>query len=69
MYRMGEAFPGTAFLRIGTVDDFSLMEGALKPGNEQFIKDRVGWLKGVEGVKKWSGLMEDSERLDVESHL
>jgi hypothetical protein len=49
MYRVGERFPGTKILRIGTVDDFSLHETRLKPALELFIKDRVGWFGGVQG--------------------
>ena len=39
-------------MRIGTVDDFSLHETKLKPRVEQFTKDRVNWLHGVEGAKQ-----------------
>lgn len=46
---------GGNFLRIGTVDDFSLHEGLLKPQIEQFTKDRVGWVKGAEGVEQYEG--------------
>ena len=42
-------------MRIGTIDDFHLHETKLKPGVEQFTKDRVGWLPGLEGVKKVEG--------------
>jgi len=52
MYRIGEAFPGQSILRIGTVDDFSLMEGALKPKWEIFTKERENWLGEVVGAKK-----------------
>ncbi len=52
MYRVGAAFPGKSILRIGTVDDFTLHETKLKPQVEQFVKDRVGWLSGVEGARK-----------------
>ncbi|KAI5475543.1 serine/threonine protein phosphatase [Pseudohyphozyma bogoriensis] len=52
MYRIGEGFPGLNILRVGTVDDFSLHETVLKPRVEQFIKDRVGWLKDVEVVEE-----------------
>lgn len=58
MYRVGEAFPGVSFLRIGTVDDFSLHETKLRPQVEQFTKDRVGWLKEVEGVEHFEGMGE-----------
>ncbi|KAK9311460.1 Mss4-like protein [Lipomyces starkeyi] len=55
MYRVGSAFPGQSILRIGTVDDFHLHETKLRPRVEQFTKDRVGWLCGVEGVKQVEG--------------
>ena len=55
MYRVGEAFPGSSILRIGTVDDFSLHESRLKPRIEQFTKDRVGWLCAVQGVEQADG--------------
>jgi len=55
MYRVGSGFPGKRILRIGTVDDFNLMETVLRPRVEQFVKDRVGWLKGAEGVRQVDG--------------
>lgn len=55
MYRVGSAFPGKSILRIGTVDDFHLHETKLRPRVEQFTKDRVGWLNGVEGAKQVEG--------------
>ena len=59
MYRVGSAFPGQSILRIGTVDDFTLHETKLRPRVEQFIKDRVAWCKGldgVEGVERFEGM-------------
>lgn len=55
MYRVGERFPGTSILRIGTIDDFRLMEMKLRPRVEQFVEGRVGWLGGAEGVKQVEG--------------
>lgn len=55
MYRVGAAFPDQSILRIGTVDDFHLHETKLRPREEQFTKDRVGWLCGVERVKQIEG--------------
>jgi len=52
MYRIGDIFPGQSILRIGTVDDFSLMEGALKPRVESFVKDRQSWLTEVAGTEQ-----------------
>jgi hypothetical protein len=57
MYRVGEAFPGMSILRIGTVDDFSLHETKLKPQIEQYTKDRVAWLTGVDGARKADGML------------
>lgn len=57
MYRVPEAFPGKSILRIGMIDDFSLMETMLKPQREQFLISRVEWLKDIEGARK-------SDRLD-----
>ncbi|KAH7371144.1 Mss4-like protein [Pyrenochaeta sp. MPI-SDFR-AT-0127] len=59
MYRVGAAFPGCSILRLGTVDDFNLVEKQLKPQREQFIKDRVNWFTGVVGeeVKQFEGML------------
>ncbi|CEJ83134.1 hypothetical protein VHEMI03158 [[Torrubiella] hemipterigena] len=58
MYRKGAAYPGVNFLRIGTVDDFNLHETKLKPQTELFVKDRVGWIAGVniEGIPQVAGM-------------
>jgi hypothetical protein len=61
MNRVGEAYPGQNFLRIGTVDDFRLHETVLKPQNEVFIKYRNNYLPGlshVEGIKSYQGFFE-----------
>jgi hypothetical protein len=55
LYRRGTGFPNMTIMRVGTIDDFSLMETKLKPRVEQFTKDRVSWLKGAEGVKQVEG--------------
>lgn len=55
MYRVGDLFPGVSILRLGTVDDFSLFAGKLKPRTELFTKDRVSWFPGVEGAKQFEG--------------
>ncbi|KAL4893726.1 Mss4-like protein [Aspergillus ambiguus] len=52
MYRVGEAYPGSSILRLGTVDDFNLHETKLKPRVEQYTKDRVEWLCAADGVKQ-----------------
>ena len=58
MYRVGAAFPGVSFLRLGTVDDFSLHETKLRPTVEQFVKDRVSWVHGVDGIQKFDAMGE-----------
>ncbi|KAK2800431.1 hypothetical protein FQN51_006157 [Onygenales sp. PD_10] len=55
MYRVTAAHPDMSVLRIGTVDDFHLHETKLRPQVEQFVKDRVSWLKGIEGVEEVEG--------------
>ncbi|KAL4916482.1 Mss4-like protein [Aspergillus aurantiobrunneus] len=55
MYRVGEAYPGSSILRIGTVDDFNLHESKLKPRVEQYTKDRVEWLREADGVQQVQG--------------
>lgn len=46
-----------SILRIGTVDDFNLHATKLKPQLEQFTKQRVAWLAGVqiEGLPRYEG--------------
>ena len=53
MYRVGANFPGMSILRVGSVDDFSLMETKLRPTMEQFASRRVGWKKPTEGAKQF----------------
>ncbi|KAF2170715.1 hypothetical protein M409DRAFT_51707 [Zasmidium cellare ATCC 36951] len=55
MYRISSGFPDMYVLRLGTVDDFALHEGKLRPSVEQFTKDRVSWFHGGEGVKQYEG--------------
>ena len=55
MYRRGGGFPGMSILRLGTVDDFNLVETTLKPTIEQFTKDRAAWLHPAEGVQQVEG--------------
>ncbi|KAK7730068.1 hypothetical protein SLS57_001728 [Botryosphaeria dothidea] len=55
MYRVGARWPGTSILRIGTIDDFHLMETKLKPQVEQFVRQRADWLPGVKGVEQVQG--------------
>jgi hypothetical protein len=57
MYRVGAKFPGFSILRLGTVDNFNLVEGKMAPKVEQFVKDRAGWLDGVKGeVERSEGI-------------
>ncbi|PVH98776.1 hypothetical protein DM02DRAFT_719177 [Periconia macrospinosa] len=63
MYRVGSGFPEQSILRIGTVDDFSLMETKLRPRSEVFVDSRVSWVNGVEGASKRGGGREGAERL------
>lgn len=55
MYRVSSGFPGKSILRIGTVDDFHLHETRLRPRVEQFTKERVDWLHGIEGIRQVEG--------------
>lgn len=55
LYRVSSGFPGNSILRIGTIDDFRLMETKIKPTIEQFIGTRVAWRSGVEGAKEFEG--------------
>ncbi|OAL38743.1 hypothetical protein AYO20_01949 [Fonsecaea nubica] len=55
MYRISSGFPDKLVMRIGTVDDFHLHETKLKPRVEQYVKNRVSWLKGAEGVEQVEG--------------
>lgn len=45
-----------SILRIGTVDDFRLHETKLRPQREQFVENRVGWLKSVDDMKQVNGM-------------
>ena len=55
MYRRSSGYPGKSIMRIGTVDDFNLHETKLKPRIEQFVKSRVGWFTGGQGVEQIEG--------------
>lgn len=57
MYGVSSAFPNAPILRIGSVDDLCLQETKSKPQWEQFVKDRVGWIDGVDvyGIKRIEG--------------
>ena len=55
MYRVSSGMPGRSIPRIGTLDDFRLHETKFKPRVEQFTKDRVNWLCGLEGVRQVEG--------------
>lgn len=49
MMRTGSGFEGMAILRGGTVDDFTLVEGVLKPRLEEFVEYRIGWMGEIGG--------------------
>lgn len=55
MYRVSSGFPGLLITRIGTIDDFNLMETKVKPRLEQFTKDRVSWFTGGKDVPQFEG--------------
>ncbi|KAF2849776.1 hypothetical protein T440DRAFT_508580 [Plenodomus tracheiphilus IPT5] len=57
MYRTGPAAPNAFLCRLGTVDDFNLVEQNLAPQLEVYVKDRVSWCGGVQvqGVKQFDG--------------
>lgn len=52
MFRIGEKFEGVHIMRIGTVDAHDLHETKLRPTVELFSKDRVDWLKPIEGMEQ-----------------
>jgi len=52
MYRISEKNPGIHVMRLGTVDDLRLHETKLRPTVEIFSKDRVDWLKPIEGMNQ-----------------
>ncbi|KAL6856572.1 Mss4-like protein [Trichoderma novae-zelandiae] len=55
MYRRSALSPQKSFMRIGTVDDFTLHETKLRPQYEIFTSSRVNWWHGVEGAKTFPG--------------
>lgn len=65
LYRVSSGLPGKSILRLGTVDDFKLVENKLKPQVEQFIGTRASWLTPVDGVKQLEKMLtaEDMEGL------
>jgi hypothetical protein len=65
MYRAGERFPGLKILRTGTVDDFTLAEGKLRPQVEQFIETRVSWSKPIEGAAQVVGLHKPEDIVGI----
>ncbi|BFZ57880.1 hypothetical protein PYCC9005_004935 [Savitreella phatthalungensis] len=62
MYRIGAGFPGSAVLRVGTVDDFHLHETVLKPRLEQFCDDRATFLNPQTGVEQQPGNFFDARK-------
>lgn len=57
MYRVSTGYPGLRILRLGTVDDFRLVETKLRPQFELFVETRACWLQPVEGVKQFAGML------------
>ena len=55
MNRKSAGSPDQNFLRIGTVDDFTLQATVLKPKTEQFIGTRFPWVHGVDGARQVKG--------------
>lgn len=55
MYRQGSSYPGTYFLRVGTVDDHRLHDTVLRPEIEEYTADRVEWLSDIPGAKHVEG--------------
>lgn len=62
MYRKSSGFPGKLVMRIGTVDDFSLHEGVLRPRWEIFAEERCAWVKECEGARQFVGQPGKRER-------
>jgi hypothetical protein len=58
MWRQGAAFPGTKFMRVGTVDDLHLHETVLRPKKEYFVENRPNWWHGVANAKQIEGFFE-----------
>ncbi|KAK6985020.1 Mss4-like protein [Favolaschia claudopus] len=56
MYRASSGYKGLNFVRMGIVDDYRLHETKLKPRVEQFVEERVEWLRPVEGMKQVEGM-------------
>jgi hypothetical protein len=49
MNRTSSGYPGFSVLRLGTVDDETLMDvgGQLEPKREQYVENCVGWFAGL----------------------
>lgn len=61
MWRRSALTPHQSFMRIGTVDDFNLHETKLRPQIELFTDNRVSWVHGVDGAKKFPGPFKTSK--------
>ena len=62
MYRIREGREQERILRTGTVDDFSLHEGVLRPRWEIFAEERCAWVKECEGARQFVGQPGKRER-------
>jgi len=53
LYRVSSGWPGQSILRIGTIDDFHLIDTLIRPKIEQNKVHRAGWLSDitVDGAK------------------
>lgn len=69
LYRRGTNFPGMSILRIGTIDDFHLQETKLRPMVEQFVENRVSWLKSADGIQQIEGMMGKDDGKPTDRHI
>ncbi|KAF9871974.1 histidine acid [Colletotrichum karsti] len=67
LYRVSSGYPGLSILRLGTIDDFHLVEEKMRPQLEQFIETRVGWLQPVDGMAQVKGMMSKKDIKDIRS--
>ncbi|KAF4550032.1 Hypothetical protein D9617_19g103370 [Elsinoe fawcettii] len=51
MWRSSSGYEGMVLGRLGTLDDFSLMEGALRPQGEIYTEVKAKWLGDFDGMR------------------
>ncbi|OLN95529.1 hypothetical protein CCHL11_05149 [Colletotrichum chlorophyti] len=56
LYRVSSGLPGKSILRLGTVDDVSLVETKMKPQFEAFPENRVAWQHPLDEVAQLKGV-------------